>query len=311
MRPECDVLARCREDDVAPFMGWFKGSLPRQRRKVERQDTPEVVAHYWDGGAPAAHTIRDLSESGLYVVTEQRWYPGTMVMMTLQRKDSFDGEADRSITVQSKVVRSGTDGVALIFVPEENGHKHAANGASNGNGHFATAGRKAISKFLQQIRNGRGQSLVEFVLVLPVVFLLIVNLVNFAGFFYAWITVSNAARAGGDYAILGGASAGTLSTPTAALITDVITKDVSSLPNHASAVINVCQNNGGTISAIYGTCTNMPADPEPTSYILITVDVTYTYQPFIPAGFQFRNLNVYATIPATTIHRRAVMRSLI
>jgi hypothetical protein len=302
------------EDKMAPLMGWLKGS--RQRRKAERQDTPEVVAHYWDGAAPASHTIRDLSESGLYVVTEQRWYPGTMVMMTLQRKDSFDGEADRSITVQSKVVRSGEDGVALIFVPEENGHKHAANGASNGNGHFATAGRKGISRFLQRLRdsdgNGQGQSLVEFILILPVVFLLIVNVVNFAGFFYAWITVSNAARTGADYAILGGASAGkSVTTPTAALITDVITKDISSLPNHTSAVINICQNNGGTITPISGTCTNMPADPEPTSYILITIDVTYTYQPFIPAGFQFQNLNVYATIPSTTIHRRAVMRALI
>jgi Flp pilus assembly protein TadG len=303
------------EDKMAPFMGWFKGSLPRQRRKVERQDTSEVVAHYWDGGAPAAHTIRDLSASGLFVVTEQRWYPGTMVMMTLQRKDSFDGEADRSITVQSKVVRSGTDGVALIFVPEENGHKHAANGASNGNGHFATAGRKAISKFLQQIRNGRGQSLVEFILVLPVVFLLIVNVVNFGAFFYAWITVSNAARAGADYAILSGASAGSLPTATTTpdQITQIITKDILSLPNRASLVVNVCENDVGAtpaVNALVGTCSGIPADPEPTSYVLLTVDVTYTYLPLIPAGFHFSNLNVFATIPATTIHRRAVMREL-
>jgi Flp pilus assembly protein TadG len=296
------------EDDVAPFMGWFKGSLPHQRRKVERQDTPEVVAHYWDGGAPAAHTIRDLSESGLYVVTEQRWYPGTIVTMTLQRKDSFDGEADRSITVQSKVVRSGTDGVALIFVPEENGHKHAANGASNGNDHFATAGRKAISKFLQRLRDGRGQSLVEFVLVLPVIFLLIVNVVNFGGFFYAWITVSNAARAGADYGIMGLATTGAPAPATAAQITSLITTDILSLPNRASLVINVCQNTNGTITTLKGSCTSIPSDPEPTNYTLTVIDVTYTYRPFIPAGFQFRNLNVYATIPSTTIHRRAVMR---
>jgi Flp pilus assembly protein TadG len=304
MRPEV-ILERCMEDDVAPFMGWFKGSLPRQRRKVERQDTPQVVAHYWDGGAPAAHTIRDLSESGLYVVTEQRWYPGTMVMMTLQRKDSFDGEADRSITVQSKVVRSGTDGVALIFVPEENGYKHAANGASNGNGHFATAGRKAISKFLQQIRNGKGQSLVEYVLVLPVIFLLIVNVVNFGGFFYAWITVSNAARAGADYAIMGNATVGAPQQPTSAQITSLITTDILSLPNRSSLVVKVCKNDAGTFT---GGCTPTASDPEPTSYNLTVIDVTYTYRPFIPAGFQFRSLNVYATIPATTIHRQAVMR---
>jgi Flp pilus assembly protein TadG len=305
----------CMEDKMAPFMGWFKGSLPHQRRKVERQDTPGVVAHYWDGGAPAGHTIRDLSESGLYVVTEQRWYPGTMVMMTLQRKDSFDGEADRSITVQSKVVRSGTDGVALIFVPEENGYKHAANGASNGNGHFATAGRKAISRFLQQIRNGRGQSLVEFVLILPVVLILIVNVVNFGAFFYAWITVSNAARAGADFAILSGASAGSLATSTAnpALITQLITNDILSLPNRASLVVNICQNDVGAtpaVTTLAGTCSGIPSDPEPTNYVLLTVDVTYIYQPLIRAGFQFSGLNVFATIPSTTIHRRAVMREL-
>jgi Flp pilus assembly protein TadG len=302
------------EDDMAPMKEWFK-SRSQERREAERKDVPEVVAHYWDGGAPAAHTIRDLSECGLYVVTEQRWYPGTIVTMTLQRKDSFEGEADRSITVKSKVVRAGEDGVALVFVPEENGMKHAANGASNGNGHFVTAGKKAISKWLQRLRDGSGQSLVEFILVLPVIFLLIVNVVNFGAFFYAWITVSNAARAGADYAILGGASAGTLPTTTAtpSLITQLITNDILSLPNRSSLVVNVCENDVGAtpaVNALVGTCSGIPSDPEPTSYVLLTVDVTYTYQPLIPAGFSFANLNVFATIPPTTIHRRAVMREL-
>jgi Flp pilus assembly protein TadG len=297
------------EDDMAPMKEWFK-SRSQERRKAERKDVPEVVAHYWDGGAPAAHTIRDLSECGLYVVTEQRWYPGTIVTMTLQRKDSFEGEADRSITVKSKVVRAGEDGVALVFVPEENGMKHAANGASNGNGHFVTAGKKAISKWLQRLRDGSGQSLVEFILVLPVVFLLIVNVVNFGAFFYAWITVSNAARAGADYAILGGLSAGSPPTPTGTQVANVITQDVLSLPNRSSVTVNVCQNINGTVTTLAGSCTSPGTDPEPASFQAITVDVTYTYQPLIPAGFQFRNLNVYATIPPTTIYRRAVMRFL-
>jgi Flp pilus assembly protein TadG len=297
------------EDDMAPMKEWFK-SRSQERRKAERKDVPEVVAHYWDGGAPAAHTIRDLSECGLYVVTEQRWYPGTIVTMTLQRKDSFEGEADRSITVKSKVVRAGEDGVALVFVPEENGMKHAANGASNGNGHFVTAGKKAISKWLQRLRDGSGQSLVEFILVLPVVFLLIVNVVNFGAFFYAWITVSNAARAGADYAILGGLSAGSPPTPTGTQVANVITQDVLSLPNRSSVTVNVCQNINGTVTTLAGSCTSPGTDPEPASFQAITVDVTYTYQPLIPAGFQFRNLNVFATIPPTTIYRRAVMRFL-
>jgi hypothetical protein len=73
--------------------------------------------------------------------------------------------------------------------------------------------------------------------------------------------------------------------------------------------VNICQNNNGTIKVLSGTCTSIPADAEPSRFALISIDVTYTYQPFIPV-FQFPNLHIYATIPATTIHRRAVMRVL-
>ena len=297
------------EDDMAPMKEWFK-SRSQERRRAERQNAPEVVAHYWDGAAPAAHTIRNISANGLYILTEQRWYPGTLVMLTLQKKDCVSEGADRSITVQSKVVRSGPDGVGLVFVPAEHEEKRAASVSPGDPGHFLTAGRKAIARFLQQVKDGRGQSLVELILVLPVIFLLVVNVVNFGAFFYAWITVSNAARAGADYAILGPLSAGSPPTPTATQVTNVITQDVLSLPNRSSVTVNVCQNINGTVTALAGTCTSAGTDPEPASYQAITIDVTYTFQPLIPAGFQFQNLNVYATIPPTTIHRRAVMRFL-
>ena len=293
------------EEDMVPFKRWFTGNPLPERRKAERQDAPAVVAHYWDGAAPAAHSIRNISSSGLYILTEQRWYPGTLVMLTLQRKDSFDQEANRSITVQSKVVRSGPDGVGLVFIPTEHDEKRAARGASGDESRPLTAGRKAIGSFLQRVKESKGQSLIELILVLPVVFLLIVNLVNFGGFFYAWITVANAARAGADYAIMGGATAGAPTPPSAAQITSLITTDILSLPNRSSLVVKVCQNFNGTVT---GTCTSVPSDPEPTSYVLTAIDVTYTYRPLIPAGFQFPNLNVYATIPPTTIHRRGVMR---
>ena len=265
------------EEDMAPFKRWFAGNPLRERRKADRQDAPAVVAHYWDGAAPAAHTIRNISAGGLYILTEQRWYPGTLVMMTLQRKDSFEGEADRSITVQSKVVRSGVDGVGLAFVPTERHESRPTSGLSGNESRASMAGRKAIDKFLRRVRQSPGQSLIEFILVLPVVFLLIVNLVNFGAFFYAWITVSNAARAGADYAILGGTSAGSLATPSPAQVSAVIQNDILSLPNRASLAVNICQNDVGAmpaVKALTGTCSAIPADPEPTNYVLLTVDVT-------------------------------------
>lgn len=292
------------EDDFTPFKRWIKGSLARERRKMRREQADGLVAHYFDGGGPPVpHTVRDISSGGLYMLTERRWYPGTILMMTLQRKAGFPDDDGTSITVQSKVIRSGPDGVAMSFMASN----EASVFADHGN---ATAGKKSIKRFLESVLEDRAQSLVEYILVLPVIFLLIVNLVNFGAFFYAWITVSNAARAGADYAILGGLSAGSPSTPTGALVNNIITQDVLSLPNRASVVVNVCRNINGTLTALYGTCTSPGSDPEPTSFQTITIDVTYTYQPLIPAGFQFAGLNVYATIPSTTIHRKAVMRHL-
>lgn len=291
------------DDDFTPFKRWFRGRLSRERRKSERGEASAITAHYWDGSAPVAHSIRDISSGGLYLLTERRWYPGTIVMLTLQRKAGF-AEAGNSITVQSKVVRSGKDGVALAFIPAEEASVHIGPGDSG------TVSRKAIRGFLDTIRESRGQSLMEYILLLPVIFLLIVNVVNFGAFFYAWITVSNAARAGADYAILGGVSAGSPATPAGTLVNNIVTQDLLSLPNRASAVVNVCRNINSALTALYGTCTSPGSDPEPASFQAITVDVTYTYKPLIPAGFQFPKLNVYATIPPTTIHRKAVMRAM-
>lgn len=164
---------------------------------------------------------------------------------------------------------------------------------------------------MKKLRDGSGQALIEFILMLPLLFLLIVNVVNFGAFFYAFIAVSNAARAAGDYAIMGGASvaSGHISTANASQITTLITTDIASLPNNQSLSVNICQNNNGTITTLSGACSSIASDPEPTNYVLTSIDVTYTYVPLIPL-FSFPSLNINATIPPTTIHRRAVMRSL-
>jgi hypothetical protein len=88
----------------------------RDRRKTDRQPAPELSAFYWTGAAPAQHAIRDISPTGLYLLTEERWYPGTLIMMTLQKTNTAEGSSERSIAVQSKAVRWGPDGVGLQFI---------------------------------------------------------------------------------------------------------------------------------------------------------------------------------------------------
>lgn len=86
------------------------------RRGDSRQPWPNLIAYDRNGANVAVHGIRDASATGLYLLTENRWPLGTLVMMTLQRTDTPDGKFDSSIEVQLKVVRWGPDGVGLQFV---------------------------------------------------------------------------------------------------------------------------------------------------------------------------------------------------
>ena len=154
-----------------------------------------------------------------------------------------------------------------------------------------------------------GQALVEFNLIFPLVFLLIVNAINFGAFFFAWITVANAARAGSEYWALGSAAIGTPTPATAAQVTSVVTTDISSLLNRASLVVRACKNNNGSVVCSGAGSSTPPADPEASNYVSTSVDVTYTYKPPIPL-FSFPAVGVYVTLPKTTIHWQSVMRML-
>jgi Flp pilus assembly protein TadG len=165
----------------------------------------------------------------------------------------------------------------------------------------------------------QGQALVEFALMVPLVFLLIVNVVNFGGFLYDVVTVANAARAGAQYAALGVSSVQTPPEATSAQVLSLVQRETSSLANASSTnpSVTVCVNNNGTQTVLNSSpvaaCTTAPTDPEfvtgTVPFTSVAVDVTYTYSPFIPL-FDFPNLSIHATLPTTTIHRRTIMRVL-
>jgi hypothetical protein len=78
---------------------------------------PDLVAYFWTGGAPQAFRIGDISPTGFYLLTDQRWMLETTILMTLQRTNSEDTR--NMICVESKVVRLGPDGVGFEFVESE------------------------------------------------------------------------------------------------------------------------------------------------------------------------------------------------
>jgi len=83
---------------------------------------PPLVAHYWDGGAPQGHPVKNISAKGAYIRTSARWYPGTIVNLTFQydpnylRVAGIASEPSTVLVFRAKVVRFGPDGVGVQFL---------------------------------------------------------------------------------------------------------------------------------------------------------------------------------------------------
>jgi len=286
---------------------WLENDASRDKRRAARLADPSLLVYYWDGSVPEGRRIRDISNSGAYIVTPERWYVGTIVRLILQGYKTTPQPQggivpSRSTSIPSRVVRHGPDGIGVEFVFSNSDEQ------------------KALREFLEAIpltggspvgvfAKVDGQALIEFALVLPMAFLLIVNAVNFGAFLFAWITVANGARTGAQYLVEGIATVGTPTAATAAQITTLVTSDISSLLNRASLAVRVCKNNNGVMACSGPGGYIPPADPEPTKYVLASVDVTYTYVPLVPLS-DFGGLGIHATLPTTTIHRQASMRML-
>lgn len=122
------------------------GLEPPDPRKATRESLTGLSAYFFTGGTPVAHAVRDISLTGMYVITNERWYPGTMVRMTLT--DRHEPTAERSITLHATVMRSGDDGVGLRFVLQNpKDRRRPADGTAE------SADTAQVEQFLQKLRN--------------------------------------------------------------------------------------------------------------------------------------------------------------
>jgi len=99
---------------------WSAHCPSPDRRAARRKRWPRLVAYDSMGGTLEVHGVKDLSSTGLYLITAERWPLGAPVTMTLQRTDGIDDNMhNNTITVQLRVIRWGHDGVGLAFVQSE------------------------------------------------------------------------------------------------------------------------------------------------------------------------------------------------
>ena len=101
---------RQKEPLMKRLMRWI---VPDQRL-ANRHSMPPLVAYLGLVRSSKEYKIGDISVAGFYMITEERWIPGTGFPVTLERTD---GEASGlTLTVFSTAVRNGTDGVGFTFL---------------------------------------------------------------------------------------------------------------------------------------------------------------------------------------------------
>lgn len=137
---------------VRPPRSWLERWWSPDPRKAPREPAYGLAAYYWTGSVPEPHDIKDISPTGLYLITEERWYPGTLILMTLIRTNQGEENLERSIAVHSRAVRWGNDGVGLQFILASPEDKRRGRQIPIVSG----LDKRELDRFLQQLHNGRG-----------------------------------------------------------------------------------------------------------------------------------------------------------
>ena len=101
---------------------WFEKTFPHegpQQARAERRMVPGLEAIHWTGSSPGLDIVKNISATGMYLVTRERWPQGEVNPVRLVYPELSDDSPDRHVTLQTKSVRWGEDGMGLTFILPE------------------------------------------------------------------------------------------------------------------------------------------------------------------------------------------------
>lgn len=109
--------------DIGPASGpsaavknWLTQTPDKERRISPRKRWPHLAAYDMESHSATPLSVRDISTTGLFLMTDERWPLGTRVRLSLQRTNGLDDASMIPTTVELRVSRWGADGVGLEFV---------------------------------------------------------------------------------------------------------------------------------------------------------------------------------------------------
>src|SRR5579863_8554208 len=101
---------------MARRKGWLESFLEPEVDRAARRSVEQFAAYRWNGTSVVQEAVRDVSTTGVYLFTEERWQPGALLSLTLQREGPLEMNPERRIDVRARVARCENDGVGLAFV---------------------------------------------------------------------------------------------------------------------------------------------------------------------------------------------------
>jgi hypothetical protein len=109
--------AKESERMVTRFLRWlYPGAYETDRRIGRRIPIPELVAYDVSSGVPRAFEVDNVSSSGIYLITEERWPTGSLLSLSMQREGPHETHIDQQIQFQAETVRWGAKGIGLAFI---------------------------------------------------------------------------------------------------------------------------------------------------------------------------------------------------
>jgi hypothetical protein len=96
----------------------FRPQPARPSARAQRgiSDESRLVAYDSKDTGLKMYSVREVSATGLFLATEERWPVGTQLSLTLQRMDGVSDSLLPAITVEMRVAGWGEDGIGLTFV---------------------------------------------------------------------------------------------------------------------------------------------------------------------------------------------------
>jgi hypothetical protein len=91
------------------------------KRKAQRCSYPPIVSYLGAVHTTRPYQIADISLKGFYMITLERWLPGTTMLVTLERTDLGGSGFGKSITLLSTVARTGLNGIGFSFCIADEG----------------------------------------------------------------------------------------------------------------------------------------------------------------------------------------------